>query len=168
MVIVSSNALARDDGEAILNNLKQLAIGTPVVDSDNNWNGLNILHNEASAAGACDLGIQQYSGKSMEDAKIVYLLGEDDFRPEDIPEDAFVIYQGAVGDEGAYFADLILPGTAYTEKQGTYVNLEGRPQFTRAAVTAPQLAKQDWMIIRAISEELGVTLPYDNMDQLRD
>ena len=99
MIIVSAGALGRSDGEAIMNNIKKICQGTPVVNADKNWNGLNILHQEASSAGACDLGIQQYREGNMEDAKVVFLLGEDDFRPEDIPENAFVIYQGAVGDE---------------------------------------------------------------------
>lgn len=80
----------------------------------------------------------------MKEAKVVYILGHDDFRGEEIPEDAKVIYQGCVGDEGVYYADLILPGAAYTEKQGTYVNLEGRPQQGRAAVTNPAQSREDW------------------------
>ena len=123
MIIVSDNALTRTDGEAIMNSLKQISEGTPVVTEE--WNGLNVLHTKASSVAALDIGIPFGRGASK-DAKIVYLLGHDDFKPEDIPEDAYVIYQGAVGDEGANFADLILPGAGYTEKLGTYVNTEGR------------------------------------------
>ena len=127
LVIVGTNALSRVDGEAIMNNLKQIAKGTPLVDSANGWNGLNVLHDTASRVGALDIGIPAYRGsETTEGAKFVYILGSDDFRPEDIPEDAFVVYQGSHGDEGAYFADIILPGAAYTEKLGTYVNTEGR------------------------------------------
>jgi NADH dehydrogenase (ubiquinone) Fe-S protein 1 len=169
MIIVSSHALSRDDGEGILNNLKVLAENTPVVNKEEKWNGLNILHNEASRVGAWDLGIPQYTGKeSLKDAKIVYLLGCDEFREEDIPEDAFVIYQGHHGDEGAYYADLILPGSGYTEKQASYANTEGRVQVGRKVVTAPALAREDWMIIRALSEELGSALPYDTIEELRE
>ncbi len=91
MIIVSDNALAREDGEAIMNNLKQIAEGTPVHNKAENWNGLNVLHTKASSVGALDIGIPMHEGQAK-DAKLVYLLGHDDFRPEDIPEDAFVIY----------------------------------------------------------------------------
>jgi len=168
MIIVSDNALARSDGEAILNNLKQLAEGTPVHNKSEGWNGLNILHTKASTAAACDLGIPQIHEGDLSGAKLVYILGHDDFREEDIPEDAFVIYQGAVGDQGANYADLILPGAGYTEKLGTYVNTEGRVQNGRLAVTTPAMAKEDWMILRALSEELGTPLPYDDMRDIRD
>lgn len=98
---------------------------------------------------------------------MVYLLGEDDFRHEDIPEDAYVIYQGHTGDEGALYADLILPTSSYLEKVGTYVNVDGRPQRTRAALTSPGFSQDDWMVLRALSEEVGSPLPYDNVEELR-
>lgn len=94
-------------------------------------------------------------------------MGDDEFNPEDIPSDAFVIYQGHTGDEGAYYADLILPGASYLEKQGTYVNTEGRPQQSRGIIAPPGFAKEDWKILRAISEEIGRPLPYDSLDELR-
>lgn len=100
---------------------------------------------------------------------MVFLLGSDNFRHEDIEEDAnpFVIYMGHTGDEGVYYADLILPTSSYLEKQGTYVNTDGRVQQTRAAVSAPGQAKDDWMVLRALSEELGSPLPYDSLDEVR-
>lgn len=168
MIIVSSNVLSRDDGEAILNNLKKIAQNTNVINEEEAWNGLNILHNEISKVGACDLGIQQYKGKeSLEDVKLLYLLGADDFREEDIPEDAFVIYQGHTGDKGASFADLVLPGASYLEKHATYVNTDGRVQIGRKCVTQPALGREDWVILRALSEELGAPLPYDDTHELR-
>lgn len=88
------------------------------------WNGVNILHSEASKVGALDLGI--VSKQATEKAKVVFLLGADNFRHEDIPEDAYVIYMGTTGDEGVYYADLILPTASYLEKQGTFVNMDGR------------------------------------------
>lgn len=97
----------------------------------------------------------------------MYLLGADNFREEDIPEDSFVIYQGHTGDEGAYFADLVIPTASYLEKQGSYVNFEGRVQQTRAAIAPPGHSREDWMIFRALSEELGSPLPYDSLDELR-
>ena len=86
---------------------------------------------------------------------------------DDLPKDCFVIYQGHHGDKGAEIADLILPGAAYTEKQATYVNMEGRAQQTIAALTPVGMARVDWKIIRAISEVLGETLPYDTIQEIR-
>lgn len=97
----------------------------------------------------------------------MFLLGADNFRQEEIPEDSFVIYLGHTGDEGAYYADLILPAASYIEKNGTYVNTDGRVQRTRPALSPPGFAKEDWMILRALSEELGVPLPYDSLDEIR-
>ena len=85
----------------------------------------------------------------------------------DLPKDCYVIYQGHHGDAGASMADCILPGAAYTEKQGTYVNMEGRSQQTIPALTPPGMARVDWKIIRAISEVLDETLPYDNLNEIR-
>jgi NADH dehydrogenase (ubiquinone) Fe-S protein 1 len=99
-----------------MNNLKKLAIQYKVITEETKWNGLNVLHNYASTVTACDIGIPQYLKGDLKEAKVVYILGHDDFRDDDIPEDAKVIYQGCVGDEGVYYADLILPGAAYTEK----------------------------------------------------
>ena len=169
MIITSSNVLSRDDGEAIMNNLKTIAENSNVINEDEGWNGLNILHNDIGRVGALDIGIQPYSGKdSMKGVKLVYLLAADEFREEDIPEDAFVIYQGHNGDKGANFADLVLPGASYLEKNGSYVNMDGRTQLARKAITAPALAREDWAILRALSEELGAPLPYDSVEELRD
>jgi len=98
----------------------------------------------------------------------VYLLEADEISASDIPKDAFVVYQGHHGDVGAQYADVILPGATYTEKSATYVNTEGRPQMTRAAVPPPGAAREDWKIIRALSEVAGATLPYDDVHQVRD
>lgn len=111
-----------------MNNVKQLCSKYNVVNQETKWNGLNVLHNQASTVAALDIGIPQYQKGQMKDAKVVYILGHDDFREDDIPDDAKVIYQGCVGDEGVYYADLILPGAGYTEKNGIYVNMEGRVQ----------------------------------------
>lgn len=94
-------------------------------------------------------------------------MGADKIEKKDIPEDAFVVYIGTHGDVGAYYADFILPAAAYTEKTATYVNTEGRPQLTRLAVQPPGLARNDWEILRALSEELGQTLPYDTLEEIR-
>lgn len=125
MVIVGAETLSRPDGKAIMNYVNQIGATTNVINEEEAWNGVNVLHTNASKVGTLDLGIatQKPSGAP---AKLVFLLGADNFRHEDIPEDAYVIYLGTTGDEGAYYADLILPGCSYLEKQGTYVNTDGR------------------------------------------
>jgi len=100
--------------------------------------------------------------------KVLLLLNADEIAPKSIPADAFVVYQGHHGDIGAQYADVILPGAAYTEKSATYVNLEGRTQNTRAAVPPPGVAREDWKIIRALSEYVGSPLPYDDTHALRE
>jgi NADH-quinone oxidoreductase subunit G len=143
------------------------------------WNGFNILHRAASRVGALDAGfIPQAGGKDFTgivdgtkdgSIKAVYLLGADEFDAhKQIGWKAFTIYQGHHGDHGALRADVVLPGAAYTEKDGLYVNLEGRAQYARKASTPPGEAKEDWKILRALSEQLGETLPYDTQAQLWD
>lgn len=165
MIVVGNDTLSRTDGQAVQNLINEIAAKTNVINEAEGWNGVNILHTEASRVGALDLGI--VPRQSMEGAKVVVLLGADNFRHEDIPEDAYVIYMGTTGDEGVYYADLILPTASYLEKDGTYVNMDGRVQQTRAALTPPGFARDDWMVIRALSEELGTPLPYDSLDELR-
>merc|ERR1711935_1249090 len=84
-----------------------------------------------------------------------------------LPAKMSQMYQGHTGDEGAYYADLILPTSSYLEKNATYVNTDGRPQQTRAALSAPGFSQDDWMVLRALSEEVGSPLPYDTLDELR-
>ena len=95
------------------------------------------------------------------------MLGADDLDSSQIPQDAFVVFQGHHGDQGAHLADVILPGCAYTEKQGTFMNTEGRTQLTYAAVNPPGNAREDWKTIRALSELIGCTIPYDDVFELR-
>ena len=97
---------------------------------------------------------------------VLFLAGADELSPEKIG-DAFVVYMGTHGDNGAHRADVILPGSAYTEKSGTYVNTEGRVQMTTRAGFAPGDAKEDWAILRALSDVLGKKLPFDSLGQLR-
>ena len=167
MVLTSSLTLERSDGQAIMNYINQLQEGTNLINKEEQWNGFNVLHNDVGRISALELGITSKVPEGLPSAKVVYLLGADNFRHEEIPEDAFVIYQGHTGDEGAYYADLILPATSYIEKVGTFVNTDGRPQQTRAALSGPGFSQDDWMIMRAISEELGSPLPYDTVDELR-
>jgi NADH dehydrogenase (ubiquinone) Fe-S protein 1 len=166
MVIVSSLALERSDAPAVMNYINQLQENSNLVNQEESWNGFNVLHNDVGRINALELGItSQVSTDSP--SKVVYLLGADNFRHEEIPEDAFVIYQGHTGDEGALYADLILPTSSYLEKQATYVNTDGRPQQTREALSSPGFSQDDWMVLRALSEEIGSPLPYDTLEELR-
>lgn len=113
-----------------------------------------------------DLGFNTLSEQTAT-PKFIYLLGADEISNNEIPKDAFVVYQGHHGDVGASFADVILPGSAYTEKSATYVNTEGRTQITRAATNPPGVAREDWKILRALSEYLGAKLPYDDIVSVR-
>jgi len=120
----------------------------------------------ASSAAALDIGFVPSTAATPKDSKFVYLLGADEFNPAHIPRDAFVVYQGHHGDTGAQYADVVLPGATYTEKLGTYVNTEGRAQLTRAAVAPPGQARVDWQIIKALSDVIGVHLPYESIQMV--
>jgi NADH-quinone oxidoreductase subunit G len=127
---------------------------------------LMVLHTAASRVGAMDIGAVTEGGLSaaIDGAEVVYNLGADEV---EIADGAFVIYQGSHGDRGAHRADVILPGAAYTEENGLFVNTEGRPQLALRAGFAPGEAKENWAILRALSAEAGQTLPFDSLAQLR-
>ncbi|XP_047903152.1 NADH-ubiquinone oxidoreductase 75 kDa subunit, mitochondrial [Anser cygnoides] len=171
VVVVGSAALQRSDGAAIhaaVSTIAQNARTKSSVGSD--WKVMNILHRVASQVAALDLGFKPgVEAIRKNPPKVLYLLGADSgcITRQDLPKDCFIIYQGHHGDVGAPMADVILPGAAYTEKAATYVNTEGRAQQTRVAVTPPGMAREDWRIIRAVSEMAGMTLPYENLDQIR-
>lgn len=170
LIILGADTLKRADGPAILQAVQLLANGIQATLPTKDWKVLNILHKVASQVAALDIGYTPGVDKIREgNIKTLFLLGADEgaISREDIPKDCFVIYQGHHGDFGASIADAILPGAAYTEKQGTYVNTEGRAQQTLPAVTPPGQAREDWKIIRALSEVVGAKLPYDNLDQVR-
>lgn len=136
-----------------------------------NWNAFNVLQNNAAQAGAFDVGYQPGIEAVIKlKPKILFLLGADSGKVtrDKLPNDCFVVYIGSHGDEGASMADAVLPGAAYTEKQATYVNTEGRAQQTLVAVSPPGMAREDWKILRALSEVVGTPLPYDNLDELRN
>jgi len=174
MLVLGQGALARSDGAAVLALARKLAESFNLVRED--WNGFNMLHTAAARVGGLDIGFVPGSGGRdvraiLEGAQsgaidVVYLLGADEIDTNRLGK-AFVIYQGHHGDAGAHRADVILPGAAYTEKSGTYVNTEGRVQQARLATFAPGDAREDWTILRALSERLGRKLPFDNLDQLR-
>ena len=167
MILVSSLTLERTDSEGIMNCINQLQNGTNLLSTEEQWNGFNVLHNDSGKVNALELGITPKELSEVPQPKVVYLLGNDEFKHEEIPEDAYVIYQGHTGDEGALYADLILPTSSYLEKQATYVNTDGRPQRTRSCLTSPGFSQDDWMVFRALSEEIGSPLPYDTVEELR-
>lgn len=161
--IVGVGAMQRLDGQSILKRLYEVAQQFKVVREG--WNGWNLLHVAAARIGGLDVGF--YSHFDMGAQELVYLLNADTpFVMSQINPQAFVVYQGHHGDVGAARADVVLPGCAYTEKNGTYVNMEGRVQQTRMAAHPPGEAREDWKIIRALSDVLDQTLPYDTAAQL--
>lgn len=169
MIIVGSGVTEHSDGKAMFE-----MVGNFVDKNVKNfltpeWQGYNVLQRAASRAGAYEVGFTTPSSEvAKTQSKMVWLLGADDISDADIPKGAFVVYQGHHGDKGAQLADVILPGAAYTEKSATYVNTEGRVQVTRNATSIPGAAREDWKIIRAVSEFLGQPLPYDDIEALRD
>jgi NADH dehydrogenase (ubiquinone) Fe-S protein 1 len=169
MIIVGAGVYRRPDAPAVRALIQTLINKTGVVRPEEDWNGFNVLQDTASATAALDLGIGNGipSFSQEAEADLVYLLGADDYEEDAVPPSAFVIYQGHHGDRGAARADVILPGAAYTEKWATYVNTEGRPQTTRSAVAPVGEARDDWKIVRALSEVAGVPLPYDDFNQVR-
>jgi len=132
------------------------------------WNGFSVLHRIASRPATYDIGFVPSKRATTTKPKFIYLLNADEVDPKSIPRDAFVVYQGHHGDLGASLADVCLPAAAYTEKTVTWVNTEGRSQLGRAAVPPPGASREDWKIIRALSEIVGIPLPYDDVLSLRD
>jgi NADH dehydrogenase (ubiquinone) Fe-S protein 1 len=169
MIIVGSGVTDHADAKAIYEMVGSFVDKNAANFLTEEWNGYNVLQRSASRAGAYEVGFTTPStAVANTKPKFIWLLGADEFAAEDIPKDAFVVYQGHHGDRGAQIADVVLPGAAYTEKAGTYVNTEGRVQMTRAAVSLPGAARTDWKIIRAVSEFLGAPLTYDDVAALRD
>lgn len=169
LIIVGADTLSRQDGAAVLKLVQELSASLKPETDD--WKVLNVLQKAASQVAALDVGYKPGTASIKENKpKVLFLLGADEgsVSREDVGADCFVIYQGHHGDYGASIADAILPGAAYTEKQGTYVNTEGRAQQTLPAVTPPGLAREDWKIIRALSEIIGEKLPYDTLLEVRD
>lgn len=169
MIIVGSAAVEHEDAKAIYEIIGSFVEKNKANFTTNEWNGYNVLQRAASRTGAYEIG---WSVANPETAKVtpkfVWLLGADEITAEDIPKDAFVIYQGHHGDRGATLADVVLPGATYTEKSATYVNTEGRVQMSRAATSVYGAARDDWKILRAVSEALNAPLPYDDVEALRD
>jgi len=174
MIVVGPGALARPDGARVLGAARAVAESCAMVRPG--WNGFNVLHRAASRVAGLDLGFLPGSGgKDVAGIlagcrsgaiEVLYLLGADEVDLADTGS-AFVIYQGHHGDKGAARADVVLPGAAYTEKDATYLNTEGRVQLGRRAVFPPGEAREDWAILRALSAALGRPLPFDSLAELR-
>jgi NADH-quinone oxidoreductase subunit G len=169
LIVIGQGALARPDGAAIAGLAAKLALEVGAV--TDGWNGFSVLHMAASRVGALDLGfVPGPGGRSAIEMpragvlQIAFLLGADEV---DVAPGAFVVYIGTHGDRGAHRADVILPGAAYPEKSGIYVNTEGRVQIANRASFPPGDAREDWAILRALSDILGHKLPYDSLSQLR-
>ncbi len=171
LILVGPGAIARPDGAAVLAAAAKLAGEVGAVAEG--WNGFAVLHAAASRVGGLDIGfvpgeggldVEGMTGEGALD--VLFLLGADEIDMARL-KSPFVVYIGSHGDAGAHRADVILPGAAYTEKSGTYLNTEGRVQMTNRANFPPGEAREDWAILRALSDVLGRRLPFDSMSQLR-
>jgi len=167
LILIGQGALNSADGIPVLATAADLAEKVGALSA--NWNGFAILHTAAARVGGLDIGFVPDDDRCAKDivdqSEVLFLLGADEI--ELTNKKAFTIYIGSHGDTGAHAADVILPGSAYTEKSGIYVNTEGRVQMTRRAGFAPGDAKEDWAIIRALSQAVDAKLPFDSLEQLR-
>ena len=174
MIIVGPGAHARSDGAAVVGEIIQLA--QSIGPEKEGWSCVRFIHTAAARVGALDIGFLPgedgrdfhfiLEGATNGEIEFVYNLGADEFDAARI-RNAFVVYQGHHGDEGARYADVILPGAAYTEQNGLYVNLEGRAQLARRAHFPFGEAREDWSIIRALAGKMGKPLGYDDLFALR-
>ncbi|MBN9003689.1 MAG: molybdopterin-dependent oxidoreductase, partial [Rhizobiales bacterium] len=169
LVLVGVSATSRADGAAILAQAAKLAVDIGAV--KDGWNGFGVLHGTASGVGALDVGFVPGEGgltaaqmSAANGVDVLFSLGADEVN---VADGAFVVYIGTHGDRGAHRADVILPGAAYTEKSGLYVNTEGRAQITNRAGFPPGEAREEWAILRALSDTLGHKLPFDTLAALR-
>jgi NADH-quinone oxidoreductase subunit G len=168
IVLVGAGVAARHDGAAVLALAAKLALDFGAL--KDGWNGFGVLHGTASTVGALDIGFAPAGGLSAAQMTafgtldVLFSLGADEIK---VPDGTFVVYIGTHGDRGAHRADVILPGAAYTEKSGIYVNTEGRVQMANRAAFPPGDAREDWAIVRALSDVVGRKLPYDSLSALR-
>ncbi len=175
VLILGMQAISRDDGDLIMAYCREIANKYKLIRDD--WNGFNVLNTAAGRVGSLDVGfVPQQGGMDAKhivdaayngDIEVLYLHGVDEIDTAKIAN-SFVIYQGHHGDKSAHVASVIFPSAAYTEKDATYVNLEGRPQRAYAATAPLGDAKEDWRIIRALAGKMGFECDYDNLSELRD
>ena len=169
LILVGAGALARPDGAAVASLAARAAMALGAV--KDGWNGFSVLHAAAARVGGLDIGFVPGEGGLNAAAMaangaldVLFLLGADE---AEVAPGAFTVYIGTHGDRGAHRADVILPGAAYTEKSGLYVNTEGRVQMGARAAFPPGDAREDWAILRALSDAVGHRLPYDSLGGLR-
>jgi NADH-quinone oxidoreductase subunit G len=167
LVLVGAGATSRHDGAAVLSLAAKLAVDFGAV--KDGWNGFAVLHEVASRVGALDIGfgsggLSAAQMTTFGTLDVLFLLGADETK---VPDGTFAVYIGTHGDRGAHRADVILPAATYTEKSGIFVNTEGRVQIAGRAAFPPGEAREDWAIIRALSDVLGKKLPYDSLPALR-
>ena len=168
LIVVGSAVTEHPDAENVYGTIAKYVEGNKDRFVNDEWNGFSTLQRAASRTAAYDVGFVPSADAKNSKSKFVYLLNADDFEPEAIPRDAFVVYQGHHGDVGAQYADVVLPGVAYTEKGTTWINTEGRAQLGRAAISSPGASREDWKIIKALSELMGKPLPYEDVIAIRD
>jgi len=173
IIIIGESALNNNAGKYIFESIKQFLYENNLIKKD--WNALNILTQNASRVGATDLGLYSITSNDNFDFftklkndkfKLLYLLGADNINLD--KKDKFIVYQGSHGDKGAEFADIILPGAAYTEKNGLFVNLEGKLQKSYKASYPPGDAKEDWIIFKELAKLMKKDLGFSDFDSLRD
>ena len=173
LIIIGESALKGKKGQYIFESFKKFLIENNFIRKD--WNALNILNLHASRVGAIDLDMYSLDEKNNflffdklknDDFKLIYLLGADEITFD--KKDKFVIYQGSHGDKGAEIADVILPGAAYTEKNGLFVNLEGKLQNAYKASYPPGDAREDWKIFKDLSNLMKTPIGFSTLNQLRE
>lgn len=176
VIIVGMSVLNRSDGESLLKTIQKIATNHGVIKP--HWNGLNLLHVAANQVGALDIGfvpgpsspfhkINLRNKSNVLPFDLIYVLNADDYDYSQISDKTFVIYQGHHGDRTAHLADIILPGSSFVEKNSTFTNTEGRPQETNLVFVPPGEGREDWKILRALSEVMGMTLPYNQLKEVR-
>ena len=170
LILVGPGAVARGDGMTVLSLAAKLAEAVGAVAGD--WNGFAVLHAAASRVGGLDIGFVPGEGglaaaAMVAESDVLFLLGADELDMRKRKQGGITVYIGTHGDVGAHHADVILPAATYTEKSATFVNTEGRVQMTNRAGFAPGDAREDWAILRALSDVLGHRLPFDSLVQLR-
>jgi len=174
MLIIGESTLGRRDNLTIMHTAQQLCKQVNAHNKD--WNGYNILHAHASSVGSLDVGFVPgkdglstaaiLNASQKNNIKVILLHGVDCFDRNNFGEETFIIYIGHHGDRGAHAADVILPSTAYNEKTALYVNTEGRVQQANQATPALGFAKTDWKIVKLLADTLGITLPYNNREDI--
>ena len=173
MIIIGESALYGKTGQYVFESLKNFLLNNNCIRKD--WNSLNILTQQASRVGALDLDFHSINEKENfsffdklknNEFKFLYLLGADDINFN--KDNKFIVYQGSHGDKGAEIADIILPGAAYTEKNGLFVNLEGKLQSAYKASYPPGDAREDWIIFKDLANMMKKPLGFNNIKHLRE